>query len=239
MTHIRICIFALAFALVACGGGGSAELESSPVASKASTLKIVAYGDSTQQGSTFVSSEVGYVLAPPPAAEAQTQLQAWGIDAAVSSAGIGGTTSEQLLAGSDGSGLPWADRLMRDGASIVAINHGINDNGRDPKAFRATLEALVGIAQGQGRRVVLETANPLVAGTALAARFDLASHAALAQVTREVAAATGATLCDQMAAFEQAGAATLEHIPDGVHPRAQALKFKGQVLARCIFNTLP
>lgn len=228
-----------------CGGGGGAE-PPAPVASvQAATppaepeaFRIRAYGDSTQGGYTL-ASDGRYVNVSTPADEAHRRLREWSArdEIVVEQEGLGGTTSADLLHGTDGSGLAWAQRLPAS-VKIVTINHAINDNARPIADFSADLRELVLIAKQLGKAVVLETPNPIVAGGALSPRFDIAAHQTKVQAVREVAAETGAVLCDQHQAIVDAGLATLQHLPDGVHPSPALYLFKGRTLGACLLPLL-
>jgi lysophospholipase L1-like esterase len=231
--------------LIACGGGGGsgaapAQAETSQanapqgVTSVAATksVSVAAFGDSTQVG---LSGNGGPGYTPAVAAMLWLQTVLNRGDVEVVSYGRGGTNSAQLLAGTDGSGLPWAKRLASvPNASIVTINHAINDNSRALSAYEATLLELVRVAQASGRTVVLETPNPMVAGGPLSSRFDIPKFEQQVQIMRDVAAATGATLCDEYAAMKQAHMDTLTQIPDGVHPNEDTYIFKGRTLGACL-----
>lgn len=222
-----------------CGGGGGSE---PPVASvqaavppaQPEAFRIRAYGDSTQGGYTL-ASDGSYVNVPTSADEAQRQLREWTHrnEVIVEPEAFGGTSSADLLHGTDGSGLAWAQRLPPS-VKIVTINHAINDNARPFGEFSADLRELVLIAQRLGKEVVLETPNPIVAGGALSPRFDIAAHQVKVQAVRAIAAETGAVLCDQHQAIVDAGMATLRHLPDGIHPSAELYLFKGRTLGACL-----
>lgn len=232
------CLFILALVLLtACGGGDPPQGPSEQpqnLHTTAPAMVVAAYGDSTQQGSVFVSSAVGYVASPnAPPSEAQMHLRAWsGKPVIVVNEGRGGTNSLQLLNGTDVSGglpshLPWYQEMARSPAHVVSINHSINDRARPLADFKATMKTLTLIAQNYGKVVVLETANPIVHGTTFSDTFNLADHAARAQAVREVADETGAILCDQYAYIMDNGYATLAYLPDGIHPSNALYAIKG------------
>lgn len=194
----------LALLLAACGGGGSSV--AAPVAP--TDYFAAAYGDSTQeaQGQPHAASRAG---------------------ALVYNRGVGGTNTVQLLAGTDGRNYPWATQMQRETATIVVINHGINDYGYPLSEYRANLVALVQGIRAAGRIPMLEMPNP--AGetrTPLmdAIAFDVAAFELRRETMRDVARAEGVYLCDQ------------PRVPleDGIHPAANGYAIKAQRLADCI-----
>jgi len=112
-----------------------------------------------------------------------------------SSRAVPGTTSSQLLAGTDGLNPPWPGSVT---GQVVVIAHGLNDGCTchpgtlTPEQFAANLERLIDLAP-LGTRMVLQTPLP----SANPAR----PMAAYAQAVRDVAAARGAVLVDVFACF--------------------------------------
>lgn len=211
---MRTLSLVILFALTACGGGGGGGAEAESAQASVVVGGVIAFGDSTQAGLTPPNTYT------PPANEAARLLGR----ADIRQDGRTGTTSLELLDGTDGSGMYWVDRIAP--ATIVTINHGLNEIGRSPADYRTTLRQLVFTAQAAGKRVVLETPNPMVPA--------VPALDGLAQVVRDVALETGATLCDQHTAIIAAGLNTVTYIPDGVHPSPALYLFKGQVLADCL-----
>lgn len=184
----------------------------------------------------FISSEVGYIVsanAPPKAA--QKKLRQWASNEriAVLSEGVGGTTSQQLLNGTDGKHKPWAQEMAASPAQIVSVNHSLNDLSYPTADFKANMLQLVQIAQAAGKKVIVETSNPVISGTVVSNAVNLGALAERAQAAREVAAETGAVLCDQFDAIEDAGMLTWSYLPDGLHPEGDLYHFKGVQLAQC------
>lgn len=206
----------LAAALLAgCGGGGGSDEAPRPVS-------IAVYGDSTQIAPVPPS---WLVSVNRPSDVAQSIL---GVP--VKNEGVGGTDSGQLLHG-DGVHPPWQQEMNSSTATIVTINHGINDHRDTLAEYRANLVELVIIAQRAGKRVVLETPNPVVVD-------DAPNLALRADAMRSVAADTGALLCDEYAAVEAAGLVNWQNLIDGVHPNDAMYLLKGQTLAGCLRRLL-
>lgn len=218
-------LFSMVLVLSACGGGGGSGDSAAPIQSAALNPAIVAFGDSTQAGFTPPSTYT------PPSAEASRIL-----GVVIKNEAVSGTTSLQLLDGTDGSSTPWADRIK--GARIVLINHGINDNSRPVADYKATLTALVTAAKSFGKTVVLQTPNPIVPGGAISGAFNIQEHEAKVAAMREVAAETGAVLCDDFAAIRSSGYESLANTPDGVHPSPTLYTYKGQLMADCLRSLL-
>jgi lysophospholipase L1-like esterase len=228
LRPLRVAAFLLSLLLGACGGGGGGgdpEPTEGTVQAAAVPVTIDAYGDSTQAGDSRLGSA-------PAAAQAEL-----GASYQVRNFGVGSTNTAKLLAG-DGRNFPWAEQMAKTGATVVVINHGINDHPYPLETFRANLVELVYTAKNTGKRVILETPNPIVPEGAIAGDWDVGTLAERAEMVRKVAAGTGAYLCDQDRAMRDAGAATLEYMWDGVHPSTKGYEFKGRVLAGCIREAL-
>jgi len=134
MKALEYCIaMAMAFALSACGGGGSEETEF------IGDYTISAYGDSTQyaQGQPHASSRTG---------------------AKIYNRGVRGSNSSQLISGTDGVNYAWAHQMQREIAGVIVINHGIND--RDLNTYVSNLRTMVEQAHAAGKTVMLEEPNP-------------------------------------------------------------------------------
>jgi lysophospholipase L1-like esterase len=223
----RVAAVLLALLLAACGGGGGdTDPAMEQVAAVGPAVTVIdAYGDSTQAGDSRFGS------AP---AVAQALL---GDEHLVRNFGVGGSNTARLLAG-DGLNFPWPEQMTKTGAALVVINHGINDHPYSIEQYRLNLVELVHTAQAAGKRVVLETPNPIVPEGAIAGDWNVDALAVRVEVVRSVAAGTGAHLCDQDRKIREAGAATLEYFWDGVHPSSKGYDFKGAVLAGCIRQAL-
>lgn len=227
-----------AFVLTACGGGGGGA-SSAPAPVQAvivQPVSVAMFGDSTQLGYTSIQG----TPITPPAAVAQALLRQWTGNQGITvvSHGVSMTASGALLDGTDGSGLAWPARVSASGAQIVVVNHGINDSWlpvTTDDTYRANITAIVRGAQAAGVRIMLETPGPVIAGgSASSAGYDIADHEAKVRVMREVAAATGAALCDVNARILEQNLDTLEMIRDGVHPSPELYTRIGGWVAQCL-----
>jgi lysophospholipase L1-like esterase len=159
----------LATALAACACSWSAP---------ARPVRIQLFGDSTQWG---YDGKTDQPVAQPPVAVLQSAMDArFGAGAVlVTERAVPGTTSGQLLAGTDGRNRPWPREVDAD---IVVVNHALNDsNERVPLAtYERQLAAL--------HPTVFETPNPITVPwpappyVATMRKVAAAQHAPLADV---------------------------------------------------------
>lgn len=226
---------ALSLTLAACGGGGGGtEPQQAPapvvVPLPAKLVIVAAYGDSTMMG-----AGVNLTQAPPAIAQGILTSEVNSL-AQVRNEGVSGTTSTQLLEGTDGAHQAWALSMAASPAHIVVVNHAINDVHllTGAERYRQNLIDLTRTAKQAGKLVVLDTPNPIVNGGSLSGVVDPVVLAQFAQIMRDVAAQEGATLCDEDKAIRAAGLDTLARLPDGVHPDATLYAFKGKTLAACL-----
>ena len=141
-----------ALSLQGCGGGGDGGADGTATAAapapitKPAPVLIEEYGDSTTYGNGLSTSE--------PAV-----LQALlGDSATVTNQGHGGWTSADFY------NLPWSKTMADSKARIVTINVGMNDaypsHAISVDQYGQFLTALVQIARGSGKTVVLYEPNP-------------------------------------------------------------------------------
>jgi lysophospholipase L1-like esterase len=93
----------------------------------------------------------------------QQDLQGiYGSVVTVSDQGVGATTLNQLISGSDGKHAAWAKQMQSSTAQIVIVNHGLNDDvvGETLDTYRALLIEFVSTARQYGKTPVLEEPNP-------------------------------------------------------------------------------
>ena len=146
--------------------------------------------------------------------------------------GVSTTGACQLLYGTDGVHPDWQTQMILTPASIVIVNHGINDWNITLTAYRDCLRGLAQIAKTQGKRVIFETPNP-TAQTPLSALQDRV--ATMKQVAQE----------EQIAVIDQhtyltnllGGQSIYTMVPDGLHPSDAVYILKGQYAAS-VFPTL-
>lgn len=197
---MKLIVYFTALMLTACGGGGSSA--PAPEAQAPGTPEpyvIAAYGDSTQeaQGQPHAASAPG---------------------AKVYNRGVSGTNSAQLLAGTDGRNLPWAEQMQAESARIVVINHGINDRKRPIEDYKADLRKLVEGARKAGKVPMLEEPNPINEPG-----FDDYRNA-----MKHVANHMGVYFCAQPRVS----------LEDGIHPTVDGYAIKAGRLAKCIGDVL-
>lgn len=219
-----------ALTLAACGGGGGGGDNGNPdsgaqpqnpdsVAAKlvSSAQTIDYYGDSTVYGWATESTQVA-TTAPEAFAEA---LQNSALHT-VNNKGFNGQTACDLL---NGVNQPrnWEAEMAQSAATVVILNHGINDAVSGDGQYRACLTSLAQIATTEGKRVVFETPNPIDA------QVNLLPYV---QAMREVAAAEGLYLIDQYAYLNQRYSGDIGSIlRDTLHPTDPTYIEKGQYAA--------
>jgi len=144
----------------------------------AQPVRIQLFGDSTQWG---YDDKTDKPVAEPPVAVLQSAMEArFGAGAViVTERAVPGTTSGQLLAGTDGRNRPWPQEVAAD---IVVVNHALNDaNEHVPLAtYERQLAAL--------HPTVFETPNPITVAwpappyVAAMRKVAAAQHAPVADV---------------------------------------------------------
>ena len=120
MTSTSTASFLRPALLAAALAAASAPAWSGPAA----PVRIQLFGDSTQWGYVARSDKP---VAEPPVAVLQSAMDArFGAGAViVTERAVPGTTSGQLLAGTDGRNRPWPQEVAAD---IVVVNHALNDS---------------------------------------------------------------------------------------------------------------
>lgn len=177
----------LCLAITACGGGGGDVTP--PVTQQAAcvpkTVRIQLFGDSTMYGyDSFTQAQA----MPSPAQDLQALMDLrFGLGAVVVEVrAVSGTTSAQLLAGTDGLNQPWPQSVHAD---LVVINHGINDQdpikGEPIDQYEANLRELV---KKSPAPVIFETPNDAPPGNL--------RYGAYAQRMEDVAASLGLPVAD-------------------------------------------
>lgn len=209
----RILISAACAALVACGGGGSAEPElTTAQASSVPAALAEVFGDSTMV--RCYPGQIGDAVA-----YAENALGRQLINSAV-----GGSTSLSVT----------PQRIASSTAPAVTLNWAINDS-HDVSAdqYRAQLTAQASAGIAAGKAVVLVESTPIVPGGSLSDRRSESDRQAFEAVKRDVAARTGAYYCAM-----PARSWSLADKPDGIHEGDAAAEWKGRVLADCIGRAL-
>lgn len=221
----------------ACGGGGGGDSAAAdkPISQKA--VLVESYGDSTTVGCTFTNGgtpateacpAVGYTLvAQTPTDLLQANLRAsLGPSVSVANKGVAGISAADLLYGTNGEkGQTFDASMSTSKAQIVTINLGINDTGLDPVDFSANMSAIIKIAQGHGKTVIIFTPN-LITNANAATLVSLRKQILDIATTMHVAVSD-----DYTAASDQQWPALLS---DGVHPTEQGYQLKAQFEANII-----
>lgn len=181
------------------------------------------YGDSTIWG--YSSGSGTRVATPAPAAFAAALPAARNYS--VINEGVNGSTACQLLNGTDGRHPAWDTQMASSKASIVILNHAINDEWKEDLAtYRGCLASLSQKARQHGKKIVFETPNPTrdsgVNG------LDVYVNAMKAVATQE-----GAPVIDQykyLSAYLN-GQSAYTICPDGLHPTDAVYILKGKYAA--------
>lgn len=227
----------LVWMLTACGGGGSsnptspvsAPLQPATVQTLSSVPQVIEiYGDSTIWGwETNTTGEIPVAI-PAPTAFAQalptSPLQT------VRNKGVSGQTACQLL------NADWAGAMATSNATVVIVNHGINDSradsGEDITNYKSCLTQIARTATLAGKRVIFETPNPV----------DNVTIGGYVIAMREVAAQERLDVIDQydeLMRYMSVNKVDLVSVcPDGLHPTQDIYIRKGQYAAR-VYVTLP
>jgi lysophospholipase L1-like esterase len=229
-------LFLLVLTLSACGGGSDAPLASNPPSNSPSsgttsppaptpgttpppTLNSVAqivdyYGDSTIRGYKSGTGAQVAKSAPEAFFEALPSSPAQ----QVNNLGIDGQTACQLFNNTD-----WTGRMASSNATIVILNHGINDaaTGVPMPNYQSCLTGLARAAKNEGKRVIFETPNPIDNG-------GLENYVA---AMKTVATQENLSVIDQYENLIQSGRAIRDMCPDGTHPSDAVYVEKGKYAA--------
>lgn len=236
-----ILALAVTLSLAACGGSGSTAPGSGdgvtpdpnpgtppPTVKLNESAQIIEYhGDSTVWGWQTGTDSVRVATPAPSAFE--SALPAYHT---VRNLGVSGSTACDLLNAGDGSGYaqPWAERMADSDATVVIINHAINDavheaRRYDRAQYRSCLNQLVDIASDEGKIVILETPNPIDDGNGGVTIGNFVEE------MRTVATQRGVNLIDQYAHLQQQPWADMDIAPDGLHPTQEIYIEKGEFAA--------
>lgn len=186
----------LAVLVAGCGGGGSSVAPSTaPSNQPVPVVQVAAYGDSTQaaQGQPHAASREAFT---------------------VRNEGVSGSYTQQLLDGTDGVHKPWSQEMAQSTASIVVVNHGINDWRYPIAQYRANLRELVRVAREHKKLIVLEVPNQTTTPESDTVR----------QAMRDTAAEVGAYLCEQPPV----------PLSDWAHPTSEGYAKKATRLSKCL-----
>ncbi len=211
-------LMVLVIGISGCGGGEAVpatETVSAPAPKP--TILIEAYGDSTMRGLQTLDW-MTVLFAPTSVTQDRLRAQ-YGAraDITVSNEGANGRRALDLINGTDGMHLPWAQTAANSHARIVLFNYAINDaTGQFPVTiddYRASLTFLITEARKDGKVPVMEEPNPICSTTAASATLD-----SFVTVMRDVAAAQGVTLIRQYDVIKSIPGWQAKYGPDCVHP---------------------
>jgi beta-glucanase (GH16 family) len=197
------------------------------------TAAVDYYGDSTIWG--YRSGSGGQVTNPAPAVFA-SELPNYSLPTKymVRNEGVSGTTACQLLNGTDGKHPAWDTQLSNTSASIVIVNHAINDEWKDGSIdnYKSCLTSLAQKAKAHGKIIIFETPNPT--RDSYPNGLD-----AWTDAMRSVASQQGVQIIDQYAYLKAYlnGASAYTICPDGLHPSDAVYAMKGKYAAK-VFSTL-
>lgn len=246
--------FLLALALSACGGGssdspspnsqpsGTSPQTSSAAAGTGASAQLLAnspqiigyYGDSTIWGLKSGTTDT-QVATPAPAAFAQAL--AGTARHTVNNKGVNGSTACDLLNGNTGLGINnnWAAEMAGSNATVVIINHAINDSnpgtGESVDQYSACLNGLADTAKARGKKVIFETPNPV----------DRSGLDVYVSAMKNVAAGKNIPVIDEYTYLSKqlSDTYTIRNMdPDGTHPNDNVYIQKGQYAAG-VFKQLP
>jgi hypothetical protein len=190
-------------------------------------IQIGMYGDSTMQGWT---KETGSPTITPynAPADLQSMATALGYSVSVANLGVFGTTTNDLINGTNGVARTWAAEMAQSKANVVVFNDGINDamlieaGTMTMAQFKSNLTYIIQTAQAAGKVVWLETPNP---------RTDTQNNEAnvYGVYLNEVQYAynnSGVLVIDCYGPIIQTLPNWAAHLPDDIHPDDTMYAFK-------------
>ena len=121
---------------------------------------IDVFGDSTMWGA--IPGNTGSQNTNNPPKVLQNTLANLGYVTTVNNRAIPGTTLDEMINGTDTSGLTFEQRISTTSARVIFCNHGINDNNqnKDLNQYRRYWGDFVNICRKYGKIPVIITANP-------------------------------------------------------------------------------
>lgn len=119
------------------------------------------YGDSTTAGLEFIDGKYINTVNSVPSDLWQLLDHALGETVTVVAAGHTGATVRDVLDGTNGFTVPFAQAVLTDKGQVIDVNFAINDyNQYSVEEFRQYLTTFVVLAQSAGKTVVIEEPNP-------------------------------------------------------------------------------
>lgn len=204
---------------------------------------IMGVGDSVMWGATVGNLGVQDPNNPLVSLRATLQLCYGGNYVTIINAAVSGTTLQQMLDGTDGSGSTYETKISVGGvgknAAIVYCNHAINDSqlNNDLDQYRANLVTFVDLTRKHGKVPVIVTPNPnppiLIIDEAKSKRLQ-----DYVDTQRQVAAAMNVDLVDNYYWFSRTATrvSPITLVPDGAHLSTRAYQQYGANMAIPLLN---
>lgn len=229
----KIVMAAMVAMLVGCGGGDPEDIEaesfttsavraSMDIPEDAPVVKVALFGDSTEDGARAGTNNA--LILQSRYDKAGRAIRIW-------EEAVGGTTALQLLTGKDRQhGQTFDQTMATSEAQIVGFRFGLNDQRfYSADTFSDVLEALVRIAEGAGKVVIVQVPSPIEHQT----REVVLAIQANVRVIRALATAhPSVILCDHRIVGREEGFQTL----DGIHPTAFDYRRRQSVTLKACIN---
>lgn len=196
-------------------------------------VRIAMYGDNTQLGESVVDGRRMIVRANVPALLSARFCEVFGGSVVVENHGVSGITTQDLVAGHNGVSRDWKSEMGASDADIVVINTGANDVSAANPNFGAIYEdwlSIIRTAQGLGKVVVVEAANPVDTPH----NVDLWSVVHAQQGAADV---SHAIFVDQYALVSKVPGWN-RLLADKVNPTEKLYRFKASILSDALFPTV-
>ena len=152
--------------------------------------------------------------------------------------GRASTTAAQMLAGTDGSGSTFKQKMIESTAHTIIVNRGINEanNEVSQDAFRETMMQIVAVAQKYGKIVILQSPNATFTGGPMDTAVDLS-----ACTVKAVAEEFGVPLLFSdgngiSKALVRSNGVDMLYQPGGVHPTLPLYQAMASALTLPIFD---
>lgn len=205
-----------------------------------SAATLQCYGDSTMWGADPANLSMQVALPPPAALQVMLRNYYGNTAATCNNLGISGTTLNQMILGTDGSGSTFQAKMASSGGSqIVYCNHCINDANAPglqttADVYKSNLTLFVQLCRFYGNfPIIVEGFLELPYGT-FGTRSRAETMKIFVGVQRAVAMQYGVPLVQNYAFIQrmlQSGKyKPLDLLPDGVHATAALYKQMGQNL---------
>jgi hypothetical protein len=185
---------------------------------------IDCHGDSTFYGSG--TGGVGQVANPPPQILQATMNNFLGANnLTVNNNALGGTSLNQMILGTDGSGSTYAAKMLISTAKAVYCNHCVNDaqgsNSTALSSYRNNLLSFIYLTRAAGKVPILVTPHPILAIGSFGSDTWVQATAMFCMAMKDIAYKHQVTLVDNNAMFHKmlggGNYRALDMFPDGAH----------------------